>query len=187
MHGGDPLPGSCDSEPMDDPHIELSAKWSAQSNGSVCCAPKEAGGCGNCMLELKHILPRGWISDLEAKVRDLLSSCNTEQNSFRQKDAAASSCCNSKRRAASREGNDDDDIYCPSSRDISNEGLLLFQKHWTNGEPIIVRDVLQQSTGLSWEPMVIWRAVCETLDSKINLNRSEVKAIDCLAGCEVNF
>jgi lysine-specific demethylase 3 len=63
--------------------------------------------------------------------------------------------------------------------------MLLFQKHWTNGEPIIVRDVLKQGTGLSWEPMVMWRALCDNLASDISSKMSEVKAIDCMANCEV--
>ncbi|KAF7840595.1 lysine-specific demethylase JMJ25 [Senna tora] len=186
MHGGDPLPLSGNSETLGNHLTDLSTLWTAKSNGSVCCAPKEVGGCGSCQLELKHILPRGWIRDLEAKARDWVRMCKTEQAPLKQEDAAASSCCNSMRRAASRDSLDDNHIYCPSG-DILSEGLSLFRKHWTNGQPVIVRDVLQQATGLSWEPMVIWRAVCETLDSRINMKMSEVKAIDCLAGCEVEI
>ncbi|KAK4259047.1 hypothetical protein QN277_005422 [Acacia crassicarpa] len=187
MHGGDPLPESCDSKNSDDPCIEQSIEWTAESKGSVFCAPEEFGGCGNCMLELKHILPRGWISELEAKAGDLLRKCVTEKTLLKHKAAAASSCNYSVRRAASREGSGDNDIYCPSSGEIINEGLSIFQRHWINGEPVIVRDVLQQATGLSWEPMVIWRAVCAASNSKINPKLSEVKTIDCLAGCEVEI
>lgn len=186
MHGGDPQPELGDSKTLDDHHIEQSTEWSAKTDGHVCCAPKEVGGCGNCVLELKHILPRGWISELEVKAREWLRNYNAEQTPLMWEDAAAPSCHNVMRRAASREGSDDNDIYCPSSQDILSQGLTLFQSRWINGEPVIVRDVLQQATGLSWDPMVIWRAVCETSDSKINLKMSEVKAIDCLAGCEVN-
>ncbi|TXG68597.1 hypothetical protein EZV62_003532 [Acer yangbiense] len=35
--------------------------------------------------------------------------------------------------------------------------------------------------------MVMWRALCENLDSTVSSNMSEVKAIHCLAGCEVEF
>ncbi|XP_028755290.1 lysine-specific demethylase JMJ25 [Neltuma alba] len=187
MHGGDPLPESSDSKTSDDPCIEQSIEWTAEGTGSVFCAPKEFGGCGNCLLELKHILPRGWISELEAKAGDLLRKCVTVQTFLKHKETAASSCNYSVRRAASREDNYDNDIYCPSSRETINEGLSIFQRHWINGEPVIVRDVLQQATGLSWEPMVIWRAVCAASDSKTNPKMSEVKTIDCLAGCEVEI
>lgn len=33
----------------------------------------------------------------------------------------------------------------------------------------------------------MWRALCENLDAKMNSKMSEVKAIDCLAGCEVEI
>ncbi|XP_061363886.1 lysine-specific demethylase JMJ26-like [Gastrolobium bilobum] len=170
MHGGDPLPVSCDVETSKG-HIELSTKWNAKSHGSVSCAPKEGGGCGSSELELRRILQRGWISDLEAKARDVLKIWEIEQM----------------RRVALGEGTNDNNIYCPESRDILKEELLLFQRHWTNGEPIIVRDILKQGTGLSWEPMVMRRVLCENRVSEISSRMSEVKAIDCLANCEVEI
>ncbi|KAI8029854.1 Lysine-specific demethylase JMJ25 [Camellia lanceoleosa] len=55
--------------------------------------------------------------------------------------------------------------------------------HSANGQPVIVRDVLQQTIGLSWEPMII--ALFENLDSEIGSKMSEVlRLFDCLAGCE---
>ena len=79
-------------------------------------------------------------------------------------------------------------MYCPASKDILEyEELFHFQKHWVKGEPVIVRDVLEQTTRLSWEPKVMWRALCENVDSHISSKMSEVKAIDCLACCEVQF
>ena len=90
------------------------------------------------------------------------------------------------RRAAFREGSEDNYLYCPASKDIFEDGKLFhFQKHWAKGEPLIVRDVLEETTHLSWEPMVMWRALCENVDSDISSKMSEVKAIDCLACCEV--
>ena len=184
MHGGDPLPGSCNLETPQG-HIKISTKWNANIDGSVGCAPNEFGGCGHSVLELKRMLPHGWISDLEAKARDMVTNFSKIEQTTLQKEAVSSS--NSMIRAASRDGTNDNSIYCPMSSDILKEGLCLFQKHWTNGEPIIVRDVLRQGTGLSWEPMVTWRALSENLGSKISSNMSQVKAIDCLASCEVWF
>ncbi|XP_027329612.1 lysine-specific demethylase JMJ25-like isoform X2 [Abrus precatorius] len=156
MHGGDPLPVPCELETSDG-HIESSMLWNAKSDGSIGCAPKEVGGCGSSLLELRRILPNGWISDLEAKARSMLKIWENKN------------------------------IYCPESTEISNGGMLLFQKHWAYGEPVIVRDVLKQGTGLSWEPMVMWRALCENMVSEISSKMSEVKAIDCLANCEVEI
>ncbi|RDX72533.1 Lysine-specific demethylase JMJ25, partial [Mucuna pruriens] len=184
MHGGDPLPVSCDLGTSKG-HNEIFIKWNADSDGSIRCAPKEMGGCGGSVLELKRMLPNGWISDLESKARNMLKNiCKIEQTTL-QKEVVTS--CNSVIRAAFRDGTNDNNIYCPSSSDLINEGLFLFQKHWTRGEPIIARDVLKQGTGLSWEPMVTWRALCESVVPGISSNMSEVKAIDCLASCEVEI
>ncbi|GAU18418.1 hypothetical protein TSUD_203070 [Trifolium subterraneum] len=67
MHGGDPLPVSCDIEASDG-NLEASTKWNAKSDGSVGCVPKEMGGCGSSVLELRRILPHGWMSDLEVNI-----------------------------------------------------------------------------------------------------------------------
>ncbi|KAJ6376918.1 hypothetical protein OIU76_025967 [Salix suchowensis] len=92
------------------------------------------------------------------------------------------------RRAAFREGSEDNYLYCPASKDILEyEELFHFQKYWVKGEPVIVRDVLEQTTHLSWEPKVMWRALCENVDFHISSKMSEVKAIDCLACCEVEI
>lgn len=183
MHGGDPLPVSCNLETSKGPN-EIFTKWNANSDGSIRCAPKEMGGCGGSALELKCMFQNEWISDLEAKAHNMLKDfCKTEHTL--QKEAVLS--CNSMTIAALRDGTNDSNIYCPLSSDLRNEGIYLFQKHWTKGEPVIVRDVLKQGTGLSWEPMVTWRALCENVVPGISSNMSEVKAIDCLASCEVCF
>lgn len=184
MHGGDPLPESSLSNISED-HIEFktSSNWKANADGSVTCAPKDMGGCSDCVLELKRILPCGWISNLGERASNLLidrtqvSTLNKNYVEIR-KDALL--------KAASREDSDDNYLYCPvSSSTLKREDFLLFQRHWVNGEPIIVQDVLKQATGLSWEPMVMWRALSENTDSEADSKNLVVKAIDCLAGCEV--
>ncbi|KAG6778480.1 hypothetical protein POTOM_014815 [Populus tomentosa] len=184
MHGGDPLP--CHSQNHYD-HIEpLFLSWNANEDGSISCPPNEMGGCGDCALELKHILPPRQVAELKRKAAELLEICGTEQVSLMCK-------CNETgkgllRRAAFREGSEDNYLYCPASKDIlEDEKLFHFQKHWAKGEPVIVRDVLEETTHLSWEPMVMWRALCENVDSDISSKMSEVKAIDCLACCEVEI
>jgi lysine-specific demethylase 3 len=181
MHGGDPLPVSCDLE-ISDGNLEVSTKWNAKSDGSVSCVPKEMGGCGSSVLELRRILPHGWMSDLEGKAHDMLKIWEVKQKTFQQEEAGSN---NSMRKESFTKGTNESNIYCSESRDVLRERMLLFQKHWTNGEPIIVRDVLKQGTGLSWEPMVMWRALCDNLASDISSKMSEVKAIDCMANCEV--
>ncbi|PWA55534.1 zinc finger, RING-type, JmjC domain, Zinc-finger domain of monoamine-oxidase A repressor R1 [Artemisia annua] len=60
----------------------------------------------------------------------------------------------------------------------------IFRHHWTKGEPVIFRHVLEQTSGLSWEPMVMWWALCEHVDPNVSSKMSEVKPIDCLTGCD---
>ena len=179
IHGGDPLPESSLSK-ISKEQTELFTNWRANDDRSVICPPKEIGGCGKCVLELKRILPQGWISSLEVKAVDLLDTFRIVERKCIETSKKVL------RRAASRVDSDDNYLYCPASSDIlQEENLLQFRQYWTNGNPVIVRDVLDQATGLSWEPMVMWRALCENVDSEISSKMSEVKAIDCLAGCEV--
>lgn len=185
MHGGDPLPESSLSNTSEEDHIEFNtlSDWKANADGSVTCAPKYMDGCSDCVLELKRILPRGWISNLEVKARNLLMD-GTQHTTLKKNYTEAIKEVLQK--AASGEGSDDNYLYCPdSSSTIKAEDFLLFQRHWIRGEPVIVRDVLKQATGLSWEPMVMWRALSENADSEVDSKNIGVKAIDCLAGCEV--
>ncbi|KEH36922.1 transcription factor jumonji (jmjC) domain protein [Medicago truncatula] len=80
MHGGDPLPIiTCDTSNLEG-HVEIFTKWNVNSDGSVECAPKELGGCGGCVMELKHILPDGRISKSVTKSRRMKNHfCNIEK------------------------------------------------------------------------------------------------------------
>ncbi|KAL2495430.1 lysine-specific demethylase JMJ25 [Forsythia ovata] len=182
MHGGDPLPESCQAETSAN-DSGMPNEWVANDDGSVICAPSEMGGCGGCNLELKCLLSKDWISSLEARAQKIIRKCTVD----RVLQPIFCDCNHEKsRRAASRECSKDNYLYCPDSENIlKEEELLHFRWHWANGEPVIVRNVLEQTSGLSWEPMVMWRALCEHTDLRISSRMSDVKAIDCLAGCEV--
>ncbi|MCD7472897.1 hypothetical protein HAX54_014314 [Datura stramonium] len=185
MHGRDPLPESFHNVeiPWDQ---NKPITWVANYDGNIMCAPVEMGGCGNCVLELKHLLPKNWISTLKAKAERILIQCNFSQ-------MISQPICRMDdpellHRAASRVGSDDNCLYSTTAKDaMEDDALLHFRRHWTKGEPVIVRNVLEHTSGLSWEPMVMWRALCENTDSKILTSMSEVKAIDCLAGCQVEI
>ncbi|GAU21487.1 hypothetical protein TSUD_242100 [Trifolium subterraneum] len=176
MYGGDPypLPVFCNASNAEC-HVQTFTKWNVKKDGNIECAPKELGGCGECVLELKRMLPIGRIPNLISKAHHMLKRfCNIEDEW--NVEEAMSSC------------KTDNTIYCPMSSDLTKEGLFEFQKHWRNAEPVIVRDVLRQGTGLSWEPMVTYRALCGNSALGDNSNdSSQITAIDCLSGCEVNI
>lgn len=165
-------------------HCDSEIKWVAKDDGSLFCAPKEMGGCGDCILELKRILEEDWLSSLEAKAEFILNKFKIEQpniltNSFTTGGKTFLV-------AAHREESNDNDLYYPASKEVlSGEEVLRFRHHLAKGQPVIVRKVLDQTPGLSWEPTVMWRALCEHVDPNVSSNMSQVKAIDCLAGCEV--
>ncbi|XP_009357482.2 LOW QUALITY PROTEIN: lysine-specific demethylase JMJ25 [Pyrus x bretschneideri] len=183
IHGGDPAPDCCPLKESED-HIKPLTEWKANSDATVSCAPKEMGGCGDCVLDLKRILPADCISNLVVKAKYLLETFQKERSTFKHN-------CETRRdmlrKAASREGSCDNFLFCPDSKDtLKEEELLHFKEHWVNGEPVIVKNVLEQANGLSWEPMVMWRALSENMDAT-STQYSEVKTIDCLAGCEVEI
>jgi lysine-specific demethylase 3 len=176
--------------------LHLPPDWKANSNGSIPCPPKEFGGCGSHLLDLKCIFKINWIAKLEKNAEEMASSCKVPEASkvsrpctscFKLDFHVKSGLSDSKlRRASYREGDSDNFLYCPTEQDIKDGGLEHFQKHWLRGEPVIVQNALQGSSGLSWEPMVMWRAVRET-NGKFTADTKTVKAIDCLDWCEVEI
>ncbi|KAK9110157.1 hypothetical protein Sjap_018217 [Stephania japonica] len=91
-------------------------------------------------------------------------------------------------KAASREDSDDNYLYYPTAEDAQHGELEHFQKHWIRGEPVVVKNTLEITTGLSWEPMVMWRAFREVIKKKKKLSAElTVIAIDCLDWCEVDI
>ncbi|KAJ9566189.1 hypothetical protein OSB04_002155 [Centaurea solstitialis] len=184
IHGGDVLPATHDN--ISTSQSGSATKWVAENDGRLRCAPKDFGGCGNSLLELKRILQEGWISNLEARAECVLNGLRIDQPNLMSISLKTSR--DTYFRAANREGSDDNYLYYPTSKDVSRkEEFIRFRHHWAKGEPVIVRQVLEHSTGLSWEPMVMWRALCEHVNPNVSSNMSEVKTIDCLAGCEVEI
>ncbi|KAL2333120.1 hypothetical protein Fmac_014333 [Flemingia macrophylla] len=167
--------------------------WRAMENGAIPCSSEDNDGCGYEYLELKCIFPQNWISKLREKVKRLIevhgledmptisAQCDSCFKSLEESDSINEKL----RRAATREGSSDNYLYWPSASDVKCGDLEHFQGHWIKGEPVIVRDAIELTSGLSWEPMVMWRAMRElTYHGSKHLN---VKAIDCLDWCEVEI
>ncbi|KAL0904675.1 hypothetical protein M5K25_026806 [Dendrobium thyrsiflorum] len=171
-------------------------QWRANADGSIPCPPEVLGGCGSSLLQLKHILSEDMLFELEEKANGIVGLKSSELTESHENSGACACFCvsgkidsdsGSLRKAASREGCEDNLLFCPSARCIPGGELEHFQKHWAKGEPVIVRDVLDLSSGLSWEPMVMWRALREKKVRKVKTENFEVKAIDCLDWCEVEI
>uniref|UniRef100_A0ACD5W7V3 Uncharacterized protein n=1 Tax=Avena sativa TaxID=4498 RepID=A0ACD5W7V3_AVESA len=172
--------------PVEDSALDL-REWRVNSDGSIPCPPNAFGGCGDSVLELKALLEENAISNLLEKANSVVNnegmlevggskcSCFTDSGEMRSGTSQKFAC---------RENSSDNLIYCPNARDAQNGDLDHFQEHWLKGQPVIVRDVLELTSGLSWEPMVMWRALREKKD-KNEHERLSVTALECLSWSEV--
>ncbi|KAL5989376.1 hypothetical protein ACLOJK_010266 [Asimina triloba] len=172
-----------------------SQDWRANSDGSIQCPPAECGGCGNRLLKLQRNFKANWVSKLLKNAEELTSSFEISDVCFSQGCSLCSpnvsSAANDRyncgvRQAAFRENSNDNFLYCPNALDLRDDEIEHFQMHWARGEPVIVRDVHEKTSGLSWEPMVIWRAVKDACRKKFK-DGEAVKAVDCLDWREVEI
>ncbi|KAH7434700.1 hypothetical protein KP509_06G031200 [Ceratopteris richardii] len=166
--------------------------WILGKDGSIPCPPRERGGCGSPQLSLRRIGKPGFLSKLVTVAETALEGKSPRSVELQ---GPCDFCAHIRgkshgkrlRKAANRTDNEDNYIYCPSALDLHENNLHHFQHHWRQGHPIIVRNVLDKTKGLSWEPMVMWRAFRETTKNKIAEEAKTVKAIDCLDWCEVEI
>ncbi|XP_028065257.1 lysine-specific demethylase JMJ25-like isoform X3 [Camellia sinensis] len=175
-------------------HEKSTYEWKTNKNGSLCCPTKKMGGCGRHLLELKCLFFEDWVSDLLKKAEDIakmhnlfvmprtsLQRCSCF-NSLGVINLGSGKSC----KASCQENSNDNYLFCPSARDIQDADLKHFQQHWVKGEPVIVSDVLEHTSGLSWEPMVMWRAFRQMKHSQ-HSQHLDVVAIDCLDWSEVKI
>ncbi|XP_052622584.1 lysine-specific demethylase JMJ26 [Lactuca sativa] len=161
--------------------------WNSLVDGRILCPPKSMGGCGRGILELMHIKSLDSVLELLEKAQKLLNMHKLEED---MRDMPEKWCTCSLdggdqqlRKAASRENSRDNYLYCPRVIDIQHGDLKHFQWHWSKWELVIVSNALETTLGLSWEPMVMWRAFCWASNSKEN-KLSDEAAINCLDWCE---
>ncbi|KAL7231079.1 hypothetical protein ACSBR2_009366 [Camellia fascicularis] len=174
--------------------VKPPSEWKANIDGSIPCPPEAMGGCGQGILELKCMFAEDWVSELLVKAEEIAKTydLNDEPESFPQWCPCSNEAgeidvgSSNLRKASSREDSADNYLFCPTAKDIQHEDLKHFQWHWYKGEPVIVGDVLDTTSGLSWEPMVMWRAFRQITNLK-HSQLLDVTAINCLDWCEVDI
>ncbi|CAN4087577.1 unnamed protein product [Withania somnifera] len=170
------------------------AEWRANSDGSIPCPPKERGGCGSSLMALRRIFEANWVDQLIQSAEAL--TCNyhlpnvdlSHGCSFCRATTSVQngdSHCQV-RQASFRNNSHDNFLYCPNAVQIDGNEFEHFQMHWRTGEPVIVRNAQAKASGLSWEPMVMWRAFRKA-SKKLKDEPFCVKSIDCLDWCQVEI
>ncbi|KAK6150846.1 hypothetical protein DH2020_015778 [Rehmannia glutinosa] len=172
---------------------EINSEWRSTETGIIPCPPQWVGGCGEGILELNCIFGDDGVSDLLLRAEELARILDIEKlpKTFEECSSLKFSGENTidsdkLRKAASRQDSEDNFIYCPTAKNLQHDDLKHFQWHWSKGEPVIVSDVLETTLGLSWEPMVMWRAFRQKRNHKNDL-LLDVTAINCLDWCEVDI
>nr|XP_033510303.1 lysine-specific demethylase JMJ25-like isoform X4 [Nicotiana tomentosiformis] len=167
--------------------VAVASKWNPKENGAIPCPPKDMGGCSKGTLNLRCIFSENWISQLLLKAKEIAQKCKLKE--MHNDSELHCSCPKSKgvndtsggklRKAAARENSDDNYVFCPAAGDAQHANLKHFQYHLFKGEPIIATNVLDSALGLSWEPMVMWRACRQS--------KKTTDVLNCLNWCELEM
>ncbi|XP_019427149.1 PREDICTED: lysine-specific demethylase JMJ25-like isoform X1 [Lupinus angustifolius] len=180
LHGDD-ISFSASEGKADTPSV--TSAWRAEINGRIPCPPKARGGCGTTILSLRRLFEANRVDSLISNVVELTARY---QPPIVDLSLRCLVCHSSVRKAASRETSHDNLLYCPDAVKIGDAEFEHFQWHWRRGEPTVVRNVLEKGSGLSWHPMVMWRAF-RGAKKILKEEAATFKAIDCLDWCEVEI
>ncbi|EYU20991.1 hypothetical protein MIMGU_mgv1a020781mg, partial [Erythranthe guttata] len=127
------------------------------------------GGCGPRILELKSTYPVNWISELLTKAESVAEVPEPSEGACSW--------------SGYKHGSESDNFHCPTVEDVEIADQKHFQWHLYKGEPVIVPNVLRRTTGLSWEPLVMWRA-SRKIKSTRDMRILEFSVTNCLNWCE---
>ncbi|XP_039056700.1 lysine-specific demethylase JMJ25-like isoform X2 [Hibiscus syriacus] len=168
--------------------------WRAEADGGIPCPPKGRGGCGSGTLTLRRFFETNSVEQLIQSSEELIINFQLPDIKFSGGCSLCQTSCSAGneanffevRQAAHREKSHDNVVYCPDVMQLEDNNIQHFQTHWMRGEPVIVRNVLEKSSGLSWEPLVMRRAFVGA-KKILKEEAKRVKAIDCLDWCEVEI
>ncbi|WMV48200.1 hypothetical protein MTR67_041585 [Solanum verrucosum] len=169
----------------DQTKVAMTSKWKSVENGAIPCPPKDMGGCSNGTLNLRCIFSENWISQLLLKAKEISQKCKVKE--MYNDSELHYSCSKSNgengtyggklRKAAARESSDDNYVFCPAAVDTRSANLRHFRLYLAKGEPVVVTNVHDNALGLSWEPMVMWRACRQT--------KKATDVLNCLNWCKL--
>lgn len=192
LHGGPYKPVYKPDMESTAPKEKIIHNWKSLDDGRIPCPPESMGGCGRGILELMYVKRIDSVSTLLESAKELLKKHQLEED-MREMPEEWCTCSDTVngsdddkqlRKSASRENSNDNYLYCPRAIDIQSGDLKHFQWHWSKGQPVIVSNVLETTLGLSWEPMVMWRAFRQISHTKHD-QLLDVSALNCLDWCEV--
>lgn len=159
----------------------------------ISCPPKEFGGCGDNFLDLRCFFPLSWIKELEVSAEEIV--CSYEFPETSDMSLSCPLCLDTDQNvnglrqlqeAALRENSNDNHLFYPTLLDIHGDNVEHFQKHWSKGHPVIVRDVLRTTSELSWDPVFMFCTYLERSIARYENNKNSQEAIHCLDWCEVS-
>ncbi|CAN8308833.1 unnamed protein product [Cochlearia groenlandica] len=168
--------------------LDLS-NWKLNSDGSIPCLPDECGGCGTSTLELRRLCKTDWVEKLITNAEEVTLQFRTPDVGIAHECTSCTTNVDSiRRQAAFRKNSHDNFLYSPNAVDLREDDIAHFQSHWMRREPVIVRNVLEKTSGLSWEPMVMWRAFRD-MNPKVKCKggAKSLRALDCVDWCEVEI
>lgn len=168
--------------------------WNAcNAVDGISCPPKEFGGCGDSFLDLRCFFPLSWIKELEVSAEEIVCSYDFPETS--DMSLSCPLCLDTDhvngtqqlQEAALRENSNDNYLFYPTLLDVHGDNVEHFQKHWSKGHPVIVRDVLQTTSDLSWDPVFMFCTYLERSIARYENNKNPQDAIHCLDWCEVEI
>lgn len=86
--------------------------------------------------------------------------------------------------AAQRKDSNDNCLFYPTVLDINSDHFEHFQKHWGRCHPVIVRDLLQSTPNLRWDPLVMFSSYLERSITRYENNKDLLET--CLDWWEVS-
>ncbi|KAJ4850827.1 hypothetical protein Tsubulata_047184 [Turnera subulata] len=160
LHGGKgevvELPSKAPAATSPEDFPTPKSKWSFDTDNNTLCH------CGG-MMELKCLLSNSdfLVAGLVKEAEHIVTRYGLDVASTSAEQCACFNCngnldlSNGKLlKAASRKDSNDNYLFCPNASDINEKNLRHFQSHWMKAHPVVVSNVLESGTGLSWDPMV---------------------------------